>query len=176
MPVYTVHAPFPGGADLRATDKFVFVRDGFHFWAMIFGPFWLLWNRLWLALIGWVLFHGRVQRGAVQPRCRTQLGRLCQSHHRAADGVRSLEPAPLDLVARQMAAARRGGRRQRRHRRAPLLRALEPEAARHRQRSMGHRSRRSAAHPQHAGSVVFEPAANSGRRHRWIVSRTGRSR
>jgi len=55
MPVYTVHAPSPGGADLRATDKFVFVRDGFHVWAMIFGPLWLLWNRLWLALIGWIV-------------------------------------------------------------------------------------------------------------------------
>ncbi|MBC9882425.1 DUF2628 domain-containing protein [Bradyrhizobium sp. INPA01-394B] len=53
MPVYTVHAPTPGGADLRATDRFVFVRDGFHFWAMIFGPIWLAWNRLWLATIGW---------------------------------------------------------------------------------------------------------------------------
>src|SRR5213596_1899745 len=48
MPVYTVHAPSPAGADLRAADKFVFVRDGFHFWAMVFGPLWLLWNRLWL--------------------------------------------------------------------------------------------------------------------------------
>ena len=38
MSVYTVHAPSPAGADLRATDKFVFVRDGFHFWAMLFGP------------------------------------------------------------------------------------------------------------------------------------------
>src|ERR1700761_6377726 len=48
MPVYTVHAPIANGADLGATDKFVFVRDGFHFWAMIFGPLWLVWNRLWL--------------------------------------------------------------------------------------------------------------------------------
>ncbi|MCA1364040.1 DUF2628 domain-containing protein [Bradyrhizobium sp. IC3069] len=56
MPVYTVHAPSPAGADPRASDKFVFVRDGFHFWAMIFGPFWLLWNRLWLALIGYLIF------------------------------------------------------------------------------------------------------------------------
>src|SRR4051794_28425543 len=56
MPVYTVHAPATSGADLRATDRFVFVRDGFHFWAMIFGPIWLVWHRLWLALIGWVIF------------------------------------------------------------------------------------------------------------------------
>jgi hypothetical protein len=63
MPVYTVHAPSPNAADLRATDKFVFVRDGFHFWAMIFGPLWLLWHRLWLALLGWVIFLGVFQLG-----------------------------------------------------------------------------------------------------------------
>jgi Protein of unknown function (DUF2628) len=55
MPVYTVHAPSAHAADFRATDKFVFVRDGFHFWAMVLGPLWLIWHRLWLALIGWVI-------------------------------------------------------------------------------------------------------------------------
>ncbi len=55
MPVYTVHAPSTGGADFRATDKFAFVRDGFHFWAFLFGPFWLVWHRLWLATIGWLI-------------------------------------------------------------------------------------------------------------------------
>jgi hypothetical protein len=55
MPVFTVHAPTANGDDSGATDKFVFVRDGFHFWAMIFGPLWLVWNRLWLATIGWIL-------------------------------------------------------------------------------------------------------------------------
>jgi Protein of unknown function (DUF2628) len=55
MPVYTVHAPSTSAADLRAADAFVFARDGFHFWAMILGPFWLVWNRLWLAAIGWVI-------------------------------------------------------------------------------------------------------------------------
>jgi hypothetical protein len=55
MPVYTVHAPSAYAADFRATDKFVFVRDGFHFWAMVFGPLWLVWRRLWLSLIGWLV-------------------------------------------------------------------------------------------------------------------------
>ena len=52
MPVYTVHAPVANGADAAATDKFVFVRDGFHFWAAVASVIWLLWHRLWLALIG----------------------------------------------------------------------------------------------------------------------------
>jgi len=55
MPVYTVHAPSNGGADVQATDKFAFVRDGFHVWAMIFGPLWFLWHRQWLATLGWFI-------------------------------------------------------------------------------------------------------------------------
>jgi hypothetical protein len=55
MPVYTVHAPKAYGADPRATDRFTFVRDGFHVWAALLGPVWLIWRRLWLALIGWII-------------------------------------------------------------------------------------------------------------------------
>ena len=52
MPVYTVHAPVANTMDFRATDRFAFVRDGFHLWAALFGVIWLAWHRLWLALIG----------------------------------------------------------------------------------------------------------------------------
>ena len=55
MPVYTVHAPVTNGAGIAAIDRFAFVRDGFHFWAAVFGPVWLVWHRLWLALIGWTI-------------------------------------------------------------------------------------------------------------------------
>ena len=54
MPVYTVHGRNDVSGD-RAADKFVFVRDGFHFWAFLLAPFWLLWNRLWLAFLGWLV-------------------------------------------------------------------------------------------------------------------------
>jgi hypothetical protein len=55
MPVYTVHAPVISNANGRVTDRFVFVRDGFHFWAALLGVVWLAWHRLWLALIGWIV-------------------------------------------------------------------------------------------------------------------------
>jgi hypothetical protein len=55
MPVYTVHAPIGNNADLAATDRITFVRDGFHFWAAVFSVIWLIWHRLWLALFGWVI-------------------------------------------------------------------------------------------------------------------------
>ena len=63
MPVYTVHAPSATAVDLRATDRFTFVRDGFHFWAMVFGPLWLIWNWLWLALIGWIVVIAAIDVG-----------------------------------------------------------------------------------------------------------------
>jgi len=55
MPVYTVHAPDATDAGIVATDKFAFVRDGFHLWAFVFGPLWLVVHRLWLALLGWIV-------------------------------------------------------------------------------------------------------------------------
>jgi hypothetical protein len=63
MPVYTVHAPLAPGAGIRATDRFTFVRDGFHVWAALLGPLWLIWNRLWLALLGWIAVTAVVELG-----------------------------------------------------------------------------------------------------------------
>ena len=55
MPVYTVHAPVLTDAAIPATDRFTFVRDGFHVWAALAGVVWLAWHRLWLALVGWII-------------------------------------------------------------------------------------------------------------------------
>jgi hypothetical protein len=52
-------------ADLRATDKFAFVRDGFHVWAALLGGVWLAWHRLWLALIGWIVLMAAIDIGMV---------------------------------------------------------------------------------------------------------------
>jgi hypothetical protein len=66
MPVYTVHAPLTNGADITATDRFTFVRDGFHFWAAVLGPVWLAWHRLWLALIGWIVLMAAIDVAMVR--------------------------------------------------------------------------------------------------------------
>jgi hypothetical protein len=63
MPVYTVHAPVSNDARVAATDKFAFVRDGFHVWAALIGVLWLAWHRLWLALLGWVVLLAAVDAG-----------------------------------------------------------------------------------------------------------------
>src|SRR6202167_3102894 len=60
MPVYTVHAPVSSNTDIRATDRFAFVRDGFHVWAALLGVVWLAWHRLWLALIGWIILMAAI--------------------------------------------------------------------------------------------------------------------
>ena|SRR5690242_7769290 len=68
MPVYTVHAPTANGGDLRAADGFIFVRDGFHFWAAILGVIWLAWHRLWIAMIGWIVLMTVIDVAMVQLR------------------------------------------------------------------------------------------------------------
>ena len=62
MPVYTVHAPSVDETDVRGTtDRFVFVRDGFSFWAFVLGPVWLLYRRLWLAFAGYLVLSIMVE-------------------------------------------------------------------------------------------------------------------
>ena len=63
MPVYTVHEPLRRDNDddtIAHTSRFVFVRDGFHFWAFLLTPFWLLRHRLWLEFIAYLLLVGGV--------------------------------------------------------------------------------------------------------------------
>src|SRR5579863_9829642 len=52
MSVYTVHEPPQRGADaLAEAERFIFVRDGFYWWAFLLTPFWMLRYRLWLVLV-----------------------------------------------------------------------------------------------------------------------------
>jgi len=73
MAVYTVHEPpLRSGTAAPDPEGFVFVRDGFYVWAFLLTPFWLIWNRLWLALLIYLvvifgvaqaLHHAGVQPG-----------------------------------------------------------------------------------------------------------------
>jgi Protein of unknown function (DUF2628) len=58
MAVYTVHEPPIRDASTADPERFVFVRDGFSFAAFLFGPFWMLWHRMWLVLFGYVIVAG----------------------------------------------------------------------------------------------------------------------
>jgi hypothetical protein len=56
MSVYTVYEP-PLRAHESAPDpeRFVFVRDGFSFWAFLLAPLWMLRHRLWWAFLGYFI-------------------------------------------------------------------------------------------------------------------------
>jgi uncharacterized protein DUF2628 len=56
MSIYTVHEPpLKAHESVTEPERFVFVRDGFSFWAFLLTPFWMLRYRLWLALTGYVM-------------------------------------------------------------------------------------------------------------------------
>ena len=49
---YTVHAP-PGS---DAPERFAFIKDGIS-WPALFVPIlWIVWHRLWLTLVGYIIF------------------------------------------------------------------------------------------------------------------------
>jgi hypothetical protein len=55
MKVYTAHSRKPDSADLaRDTDSLVFVKDGFSLWAAVVPLLWLLFNRMWIPLLGYL--------------------------------------------------------------------------------------------------------------------------
>jgi hypothetical protein len=58
MPTYTVHEPPPHEGRSADPERFVFVRDGFHFWAFVLAPLWLLFRRLWLVFVLYVIVTG----------------------------------------------------------------------------------------------------------------------
>lgn len=55
MTVFTVHQPAPRKTeDVAPPERYVFVRDGFYFWAFLLGPLWMIWRGLWLVLVAYL--------------------------------------------------------------------------------------------------------------------------
>jgi hypothetical protein len=53
---FTVHEPPNPPADrVERAERLVFVKDGFSFAALLFGPLWLLFNRMWAALLAYLV-------------------------------------------------------------------------------------------------------------------------
>ena len=56
---YTVHEqPQPPADREERAERLKFVREGFSLFAFVFPPLWMLVNRLWLVLIGYLLLLG----------------------------------------------------------------------------------------------------------------------
>ena len=60
MTIFTVHVPRDPVEPLVLAERVRFVADGFSWGAFVFGPLWLLWNRLWLGLVLWIVAAGLV--------------------------------------------------------------------------------------------------------------------
>jgi hypothetical protein len=62
MTVFTVHEPPLRPADpVPDPERALFVRDGFSFSAFLFGPLWMLWHRMWLVLVAYLVLAGGLQ-------------------------------------------------------------------------------------------------------------------
>lgn len=55
MAIFTVHLPPTAPGAALEPEKIVFLREGFNYFAFVFGPFWLLHKRAWIAAAGWAL-------------------------------------------------------------------------------------------------------------------------
>ena len=65
MPAYAVFEP-PARADVSAADhaaRFVFLRDRFSWGAFLLGPLWMMWRRLWLVLVIYLVAMGLLYYG-----------------------------------------------------------------------------------------------------------------
>jgi hypothetical protein len=51
---YLVFEPQAGGRTPEAAERVVFLREKFSWPALVLGPLWLLWNRLWLGFAFWL--------------------------------------------------------------------------------------------------------------------------
>jgi hypothetical protein len=81
MSVYTVYEPPLRATDVRSDpDRFTFVRDGFSFWAFLVAALWMLWHRMWLVLVAYLVVAGGLEAGlhfaGVSPAA-TALVQLC---------------------------------------------------------------------------------------------------
>jgi hypothetical protein len=64
MTVYMVFEPPRRGDDpVRHAERIVFVRDRFSWGAFLFAPIWMLWRRLWLTLIGYLIVMSALMVG-----------------------------------------------------------------------------------------------------------------
>ena len=53
MKTFLVFEPQAGNRTPEEAERVVFLREKFSWPALVFGPLWLLWHRLWLGLVFW---------------------------------------------------------------------------------------------------------------------------
>ena len=65
MPAFAVFEPpaRAGRVATHHTDRFVFLRERFNWAAFLFGPLWMIWRRLWLVLVIYLIVLGLIEFG-----------------------------------------------------------------------------------------------------------------
>ncbi len=142
------------------------MRDGFHFWAFLLAPLWMLWHRLWLVFVGFVVVTVALQL-ALYALGVGGGGRLLAYALLAL--LVGLEAGTLrrwTLHAARLARSRHRFRRQTRGGRAAILRRLDGDGRRGRRAATGIVPRAGALG---AGGAAVEPVA----RHRRAVPGAG---
>ena len=92
-------------------ERFLFVRDGSHFWAFVVAPLWLLLHRLWLALLIYVVGYGALSFGFAFARVSLNTQLIVALLIALLMGSRGLEYLEVDVEPPRLGDARiRGGR------------------------------------------------------------------
>jgi Protein of unknown function (DUF2628) len=61
MPAFTIlEPPAYRQAVIDDADRFIFLPERFSLWAFLFGPLWMIWRRLWVVLIVYVVGIGLI--------------------------------------------------------------------------------------------------------------------
>lgn len=77
MLVYTVHEPArPAKSPDERADEVVFVKEGFTWWGFFFGPFWLLFNALWLEFLAALALSAALGAGLVAAGLKDEAGTI----------------------------------------------------------------------------------------------------
>jgi small-conductance mechanosensitive channel len=67
MPAYAVLEPPRRNRSVSDhADRFVFLRERFSLWAFLFGPLWMIWRRLWVVLIIYLVVVGLIGYGLLR--------------------------------------------------------------------------------------------------------------
>ena len=100
---YTVHLK-GSPDDPAALERSVFVREGFSMAALVLGPLWLLWARLWLALVAWLVLEAGLFAWAIlaSPAPFAVAGLVMLMHGALAFEAAPLHRASLDRRGYQM--------------------------------------------------------------------------
>jgi len=67
MPAYAVlEPPRRNRSASDHADRFVFLRERFSLGAFLFGPLWMIWRRVWLVLVAYLVVIGFVEYGLLR--------------------------------------------------------------------------------------------------------------